>query len=117
MWTQALLILASALAASLMVLAVAYQLFERRYKKRLRREVDDQVNLYRKQFHEILDRELVKLGDIIEERVRTGVVDAVRSLSSTELLQETTQSVVKTGVDLAEASLGAFLGTKPRKKE
>ncbi len=115
MWTQALLILASAVAASFVTLAVAYQLFERRYKERLRHEVDQQVDLYRQQFQEILDRELVKLGDLLEERVRKGVVDAARSLSSPERLQETTQSVVKTGVDLVEAGLGRVLGTKPRK--
>lgn len=116
MWTQALLILASAVAASLMTLAVAYLLFERSYKQRLRREVDQQVDLYRQQFQEILDREGVKLGNLIEERVRKGVVDGVRSLSSPEHLQETTQSVVKTGVDLAEAGLSAILRTEPRKK-
>jgi len=117
MWTQALLILASAVAASLMTLAVAYQLFERRYKERLRREVDEQVSLYRDQFQEILDRELVKLGGIIEERVRAGVVDAVRSLSSPEGLQQTTQTVVKSGVDLVEAGVSVVLGTKPRKRD
>ncbi len=112
MWTQALLILASAALSSLTTLALGYYLFESRYKPRLMAEVDQRAEAYRRRFQEVLDAEAEKLGETLETRVRQGVLDAVASLPSSEVIQGTTQTVVQTGVDLVEAGLSTFLGTR-----
>lgn len=117
MWTQALLILASASLSSLLTLALGFYLFDRHYKQRLLADIDERVAAYQQQFQDVLDDEGEKLGRNIENRVRQGVLDAVASLPSTEVIQGTTQNVVQTGVDLVEAGLSTFLGAKkPRKR-
>ena len=116
MWTDALLILASALLSSLLTLALGFYLFDRHYKPRLLAEIDDRADAYRQQFEELLDAEVETVGETIERRVRQGVLDAVASLPSSEVIQGTTQSAVKTGVDLVEAGLSAFLGKKPGRR-
>ncbi len=118
MWTQALLILASALLSSLMTLALGFYLFDRHYKQRLLAEIDERADAYQERFEGVLEEEGEKLGENIETRVRQGVLDAFASLPSTEVIQETTQSVVQTGVDLMEAGFSTFLGGKgkPRKR-
>ena len=110
-----LLILASASLASLLTLALGFYLFDRFYKPRLLAEIDDRVEAYREQFQDVLDAEVERVGETIERRVRRGVLDAVASLPSSEVIQGTTQSAVKTGVDLVEAGLSAFLGKKAGK--
>ena len=116
MWTQALLVLASASLSSVLTLALGFYIFDRHYKQRLLSELDDHAETYRQRFQEILDEEGEKIGADIETRVRQGVLDAVASLPSSEVIQETTHNVVQTGVDLMEAGLSTFLGTKPRKR-
>ncbi len=117
MWTQALLILASALLSSLLTLALGFYFFDRHYKKRLLVEIDGRADAYRQRFQEVLDDEVEKIGNTIETRVRQGVLDAVASLPSSEVIRGTTQSVVQTGVDLVESGLSTFLGTrKPGKR-
>ncbi len=116
MWTQALMILAGAVISSVLTLALAYWLFDRHYKARLMKEIDQRADAHRERFQEVLDQEVDKVGKTIETRVRQGVLDAVASLPSTEVIQETTQSVVRTGVDLVEAGLSTFLGKKPDRR-
>ncbi len=112
MWTQALWILTSALMSSLVTLALGFYLFDRHYKKRLLLAIDERAEAYHRRFQKVLDDEVERLGETIETRVRQGVLDGVASLPSTAVIQETTQSVVKTGVDLMDAGLSTFLGTK-----
>ena len=111
-----LVILASASLSSLLTLALGFYLFDRRYKPRLMAEMDRRVDAYRRQFQELLDDEVERLGDTVESRVRQGVVDAVASLPSSEVVKGATQSVVKTGVDLVEAGLSGLLGSNKRDK-
>ncbi len=115
MWPQALMILASALLSSFLTLALAFYYFDRHYKKRLLGEIDQRAEVYRRRIQHVLDQEIESAGKAIETRVRRGVLDAVASLPSTEVIQGTTQNVVKTGVDLVEAGLSKFLGAKPGK--
>ena len=110
------MILGSAMLASACTLGLAGYLFDRRYKKRLEAELEERVEAYRRRFQAVLDEEIERLGDLIEERVRKGVLDAVASLPSSEVVRETTQSVARTGLDLMEAGLGTLLGAKPRKR-
>ena len=85
---------------------------DRRYKKRLLAEIDELAQDYRQRFKNVLDDEVENVGKTIEIRVRQGVLDAVASLPSSEVIQGTTQSVVRTGVDLVEAGLSTFLGAR-----
>ncbi len=114
MWTQALMILASALLASSLTLALGFYYFDRRYKKRLMAEIDARADAYRQLFQEVLDEEVESVGRTIETRVRQGVLDAVASLPSSEIVQGATQNVLHTGVDMVEAGLSTLLGKKPR---
>ncbi len=116
MWTQALMILAGAVVSSVLTLVLAYRYFDRYYKKRLMKEIDQRADDHRRRFQGMLDEEIEKAGKTVETRVRQGVLDAVASLPSSEVIQDTTQSVVQTGVDLVEAGLSTFLGKKPRKR-
>lgn len=111
-----LIILASAVAASLLTVVLAFYLFDRWYKKRLERELDERVDAYRRLFHEEFERHGERLGALIEERVRKGIVDGVAALPSPETLRETTRTVARTGVDLMEAGLGALLSGKRPKR-
>lgn len=115
MWTQILLTVLGAVLSSALTLGVAYVFFEKRYKLRLQREVDERVADYQESFRGVLDEEVDKVGEVIEARVRKGVLDAVAALPSSQVIQETTQSAVQTGVDLVEAGLKTFLGGPSRK--
>ena len=119
MWIQALITVLGAVLSSALTLGLAYAFFEKHYKLRLQRELDEQVEDYLQRFRALLDEEVEKVekvGMTIETRVRKGVLDAVAALPSSEVIQGTAQSAVQTGVDLVETGLQAFLGTKPRKK-
>ena len=114
--SQVLMVVASALLASGLTLALAFLFFDRTYKRRLQRELDDRVATYTKRLQEAIDKEIVKAGDLIEARVREGVLEAITRLPSTQVIQKTTDSAVKAGVDLVEAGFSTFLGGKPRKR-
>ena len=116
MWIQALIILASAVLASCLTLALGFYFFDRHYKQRLMDEIDARADAHRERFKQVLDDEVEHVGQTIETRVRQGVLDAVASLPSSEVVQGTTQNVVQTGVDLVEAGLSTFLGKKPTKR-
>ncbi len=116
MWTQVLLILGGAVVSSILTLVLAYRFFDRHYKTRLMKEIDERADTHRRRFQDMLDEEIEKAGDTVETRVRQGVLDAVASLPSSEVIQGTTQSVVQTGVDFVEAGLSTFLGKKPGKR-
>lgn len=107
---------ASALLASILSLALAFWFFERYYKRRLKREIDEIFESYLERLRETLAEEASKAGDLMEKKVQHGLLAAVSNLPSPEVLQKTTDSVVKTGVDLVEAGLSTFLGNKSRKR-
>ena len=109
------MILLGAMLSSALTLGVAYYFFERHYKQRLEKELDEKVGEVQQRFQEVLDAEVEKVGTVIETKVRKGVLDAVASIPSSEVIQGTTQSAVQTGVDLVEAGLEAFLGTKRKR--
>jgi hypothetical protein len=104
MWLEVLRIVATALASSLLTLWLVYVFFERHLLPRLERAAQAQ-----------LDRAIAILAPTIEERVRKGVLDAVASIPSTEVLQNTTRAFTQTGVDLVGAGLDALLGRRDRK--
>ena len=117
MWYPVLLTIFGALLSSVLTLALAYYFFERHYKDQLRRELEEQVEDGTQRFQQVLAQEIDRAGDVVEDRVRQGVLKAVASLPSSEVIQGTTQNVVRTGVDLVEAGLQTFLGSKPRRRK
>ena len=116
MWAQALIVLLGALVSSILTVGLGLFVFDRYYKSRLRDEADERIEDYTQRLRQAIGEEVDSAGEVIAQKVRTGVLDAVASIPSPEVLQETTQSVVRTGVDLVEAGLNTFLGTKPRKR-
>ena len=92
---QLITILLTSLLTSVLTLMLARRQFEKQYKDVL----DEKLR-------QVFD----ELGDIVEERVRKGVLDAVASIPSTEVLQSATRTVTRTGVDLVEGGLSALLG-------
>lgn len=111
MWSQALTVLLTAGLSSLFTVAAGYVL----YRKRLQRELEERLAAAREELEETLSAALEGLGDVVEERVRQGVVKGVASIPSTEVLSDTTKSVAKTGADLAERGLRALLGNRRRR--
>jgi len=94
------------LAAVLSSLLTAWLMrrgFETRVKPELQRELEQRL------------RQAVDgLGPLIRQRVREGVVDAVRSV---DLVQETRRSVLRSASDLVEGGLSSLLGASPRKRD
>jgi len=111
-----LLVVTSALLSSGLTLTVAFYFFDRYYKHRLQREMDDRVAAYTKELQEAIDQEIVKAGDVIESKVQQGMLEAISSIPSSQVIQKTTDTVVKTGADLVEAGLSTFLGGRPRNR-
>jgi len=110
MLNQIVIIVATAVLSAGLTTAGAYWL----YRKRLRRELDEQLAAALVQLEERLQAALGSLGAVVEERVRQGVVKGVASLPSSDVLADTTRTVAKTGVELAGGALGALLGRRPR---
>ncbi len=106
MLNQALIIVSTATLSSLFTITALYLL----YQMKLRRELDQKLAEAREELERTLDEALEGVGAMVEERVRQGVVKGVASLSSPEVLTDTTKSVAKTGADLAERGLKALLG-------
>lgn len=93
-------VIATALLTSMITLIVSHFFLEKRIKE---------LNV---KFDQSIDR----LGDVIEERVRQGVINGVSSLPSREVIRGTTRTIAKTGVEIVEDGLNSFLGKKITKK-
>ncbi len=114
--SQVLLVVTSALLSSGLTLVVAFFFLDRYYKRRLQREIDDRVATYTERLQEAIDQEVVRAGDLIEARVRQGMLEAIASIPSSQVILKTTDTVVKTSVDIVEAGLSTFLGGRPRNR-
>ncbi len=75
-------------------------------------------NYFLEDFQKALDEKVEEVGAKLEARVREGVrlgvIDGVAQLPTTEVLNKTTENVVRTGQTRVEQGLGSILG--PRKK-
>ena len=109
MLSQVLTIVLTALLSSALTVGLAWWL----YQRRLKTELDAQLATAVEEVDGKLKEALQALGDIVEERVKRGVVTGVASLPSTEVLAGTTKSVA----ELASKGLSALFGIKPRKTE
>ena len=99
---QILAIPLTALLTSVLTLYLAQRHFEKRY----RQELDERI-----------ERLLADLGEVVEVRVRQGVLDAVKSIPSSEVIQGATRTVTKTGTEILSGGLSALLGgSKTRRR-
>ena len=99
----------SGLVASLLTLGLTWAVLRRAAARRfaaekakLEAELDAKI-----------DDALRRLGEIMEERVRRGVVDGVSSLPSAEVVRSTSRAVARTGAELVEHGLSALLRRRP----
>ncbi|MDY7094938.1 MAG: hypothetical protein SX243_18345 [Acidobacteriota bacterium] len=102
MLTDIVLALSTAVLSSALTLTVAYLFFQRRWE-------EEQQKLEQR-----LEEAIEELGIVIEDRVRRGVLDAIRQIPSAEVLSGTTRTVAQTGADLVGYGLSALLGRKPK---
>lgn len=79
--------------------------FETRLKPELERELDARLRTA-----------VDGLGDVIQERVRQGVLDAVKELPTSNFIKEAQRSVTRTASDLVQEGLGSLLGVERRKR-
>lgn len=87
----------TALLSSAATLGAAWWLFERRYRQRLERHAE---------------KLLAEFGELLEERVRRGVIRAVADLPSGAVLRETTTAVTRRGASMVENGLNVLLGRR-----
>ena len=66
---------------------------------------------------DVLARELGGFGDMIEQRVRAGVLLALRDAASGDSLLRATRKVTRSGASLVEDGLSALLGGGRRRDD
>jgi hypothetical protein len=101
-----LIIGGTAVASSLLTLAIVAGYYEHRVKPRLERELAERMREAEE-----------KLGTLIRDKVRQGVLDAVASIPSTGTLKEAQKTVLRTAADLVEGGLAALWGEGPKREE
>ena len=111
MWNQALTIVATALLSSALTVGLAWWLYQRRLKAELEAQLESAVAEVDGKLRQALEA----LGDIVEERVKQGILNGVAAIPSSEVLADTTKSVARTGAELATKGLSALLGIKSKK--
>ncbi len=94
-------IVATAVLTSLLTLALAQYIFNKRLKHRFEAELSDAI-----------ERLKAEVGPEIEARVKKGVLEGIKSLPSREILRDTTRSIAKTGLDIMGD--GLKMATRPR---
>lgn len=97
-------IVATAVLSAVCTLGVVWWIYARRLRPRIEEDLEKKIA-----------RLEDELGQLIRARVRQGVLDAVASLPSTNVLRETQRTVVKTAADLLEGGLASLWGEKPKK--
>lgn len=101
---EVLTIVATAVLTSVCTLGVVWWVYTRRLRPALEQELERKIA-----------RLEDELGQLIRARVRQGVLDAVASLPSTNVLRETQKTMVRTAGDLVEGGLAVLWGEKPKR--
>ncbi len=94
-------IIATALLSSLLTLAIAQYVFNKKFK-----------NQYESGLAKAIEQFKQEVGPEIEARVKQGVLEGIKSLPSKEILRDTTRSIAKTGLDIVGD--GLKMATRPR---
>lgn len=96
-------IIATALLSSIFTLAIGFYILRKHAGTRYDNAVKDAIERFK-----------VEVGPEIEQRVKQGMLEGVKSLPSKEVLRDTTRTIAKTGLDLVGDSLK--LATRSRSK-
>ena len=91
-------IVLTAAVTSLLTVALVGRFMRRRFEAAARREVEAMLR---------------RFGDTVEERVRTGVLAAVKSLPSGDLVRWTRETVTDAAGELVRGGLSSLLGDAP----
>ena len=102
--TQLLTILATAILSSTLTLLVATHFFRKYAKPR-----------YEKAVTEAIERFKAEVGPEIEQRVKQGVLEGIKSLPTREVLRDTTRTIARTGLDIVGDGLKIATRTRPRR--
>ena len=94
-------IVSTALLSSVLTLSIALHYFRKHAKPRYEKAVDDGIEKFK-----------AEVGPEIEQRVRKGVLDGIKSLPSREVLRDTTRTIARTGLDIVGD--GLKIATRPR---
>lgn len=89
-----LTLLLTAVLASGFTLLIAYLLLRQQIRSR-----------YENALTAAIERFKAEVGPEIEQRVKQGMLEGVKSLPSREMLRDTTRTIAKTGLDLVGDSL------------
>lgn len=99
-----LTILATAVLTSAITLLIAIQYFRIRAKARYDRAVSDAIERFK-----------AEVGPTIEQRVKQGVLDAIKSLPTREVLRDTTRTIARTGLDIVGDGIKIATRSRPRR--
>lgn len=94
------MIMATALLSSTLTLGAAWWLWRNHLQTAVKASLAEEIDA---------------LGEVVESRVRAGVLDAVSSIPSRDVIAETTRNVTRTGASLLEEGLGSLLRPGRRK--
>jgi len=101
MATVIISIIATALLSSILTLSIALFYFRKQGKER-----------YDKAVAAAIERFKAEVGPEIEQRVKSGVLEGIKSLPSREVLRDTTRTIARTGLDIVGD--GLKMATRPR---
>lgn len=93
MWTQALIVVSTSLLTSVVTLALAWLLFDRYLKERIRVEVEDTAE---------------KLGSRFKQQVSEGVREGIGN-GLADLRKKAARSAARGGLDLLEENINLWL--------
>lgn len=97
-------IIATAALSSLLTLSIALHYFRKHGKPRYEQAVKDAIEKFK-----------AEVGPEIEQRVRQGVLEGIKSLPTREVLRDTTRTIAKTGLDIVGDGLKIATRTRPRR--
>jgi len=99
--TTLITIITTAFITSVTTITICHFYFE----KKIKHQLDDKI-----------ENSIEKLGDVVEEKVRQGIINGVASIPSREVLLDTTRTIAKTGADIVEEGLSTFFGKRTARK-
>ncbi len=99
-----LTVLATAILSSALTLAIAIHYFRTRAKPHYDKAVSDAIERFK-----------AEVGPAIEQRVKQGVLEGIKSLPTREVLRDTTRTIAKTGLDIVGDGLKIATRSRPRR--
>lgn len=99
-----LTIVATALLSSVVTLMIAIHYFRKHAQPRYEKAVTDAIERFK-----------AEVGPEIEQRVKQGVLEGIKSLPTREVLRDTTRTIAKTGLDIVGDGLKIATRSRPKR--